>query len=114
MKITNLLLSPVQPRSKEPSIATRLQSITLPEGAGWVTRKGACLAHAQQPVIIPGSMGAPSYLLVGIGNKDWCASASHGVGRLRSRFDLSRQGNKESEEQLGLTGVHYAAIGAAN
>jgi tRNA-splicing ligase RtcB (3'-phosphate/5'-hydroxy nucleic acid ligase) len=105
MKITNLLLSPVQPRSKEPSIATRLQSITLPEGAGWVTRKGACLAHAQQPVIIPGSMGAPSYLLVGMGNKDWCASASHGAGRLRSRFDLSRQGNKESEEQLGLTGV---------
>jgi tRNA-splicing ligase RtcB (3'-phosphate/5'-hydroxy nucleic acid ligase) len=102
MKITNLLLSPVQPRSKEPSIATHLQSITLPEGAG---RKVACLAHAQQPVIIPGSMGAPSYLLVGMGNKDWCASASHGAGRLRSRFDLSRQGNKESEEQLGLTGV---------
>jgi tRNA-splicing ligase RtcB (3'-phosphate/5'-hydroxy nucleic acid ligase) len=80
-------------------------NITLPEGAGWVTRKGACPAHAQQPVIIPGSMGTPSYLLAGLGNADWCASASHGAGRLRSRFDLSRQGNRESEEQLGLTGV---------
>jgi tRNA-splicing ligase RtcB (3'-phosphate/5'-hydroxy nucleic acid ligase) len=80
-------------------------NITLPEGAGWVTRKGACPAYADQPVIIPGSMGAPSYLLVGMGNQDWCASASHGAGRLRSRFDLNRQGNKESEEQLGLTGV---------
>jgi tRNA-splicing ligase RtcB (3'-phosphate/5'-hydroxy nucleic acid ligase) len=80
-------------------------NITLPEGRGWVTRKGACPAHAGQPVIIPGSMGAPSYLLVGLGNPDWCCSASHGAGRLRSRFDLSRGGNRESEVALGLTGV---------
>ena len=80
-------------------------NITLPEGQGWVTRKGACPAHVGQPVIIPGSMGAPSYLLVGLGNSDWCCSASHGAGRLRSRFDLSRKGNEESEDQLGLTGV---------
>jgi tRNA-splicing ligase RtcB (3'-phosphate/5'-hydroxy nucleic acid ligase) len=50
-------------------------------------------------------MGAPSYLLVGLGNPDWCCSASHGAGRLRSRFDLSRGGNRESEAALGLTGV---------
>jgi tRNA-splicing ligase RtcB (3'-phosphate/5'-hydroxy nucleic acid ligase) len=80
-------------------------NITLPEGQGWVTRKGACPAHVDQPVIIPGSMGAPSYLLSGLGNPDWCASASHGAGRLRSRFDLSRRGNQESEAALGLTGV---------
>jgi tRNA-splicing ligase RtcB len=80
-------------------------NITLPEGQGWITRKGACPAHVGQPVIIPGSMGAPSYLLVGLGNGDWCASASHGAGRLRSRFDLSRKGNQDSEEELGLTGV---------
>lgn len=80
-------------------------NITLPEGRGWVTRKGACPAHAGQPVIIPGSMGAPSYLLVGSGNSHWCCSASHGAGRLRSRFDLSRRGNRESEAVLGLTGV---------
>jgi tRNA-splicing ligase RtcB (3'-phosphate/5'-hydroxy nucleic acid ligase) len=80
-------------------------NITLPEGRGWVTRKGACPAHEGQPVIIPGSMGAPSYLLVGMGHEDWCCSASHGAGRLRSRFDLGRQGSHESEESLGLTGV---------
>lgn len=80
-------------------------NITLPEGPGWVTRKGACPAHVNQPVIIPGSMGAPSYLLVGLGNPDWCCSASHGAGRSRSRFDLSRKGNQESEDELGLTGV---------
>ncbi|HBB35886.1 MAG TPA: RtcB family protein [Cyanobacteria bacterium UBA8803] len=80
-------------------------NITLPEGQGWVTRKGACPAHVGQPVIIPGSMGTPSYLLMGLGNPDWCCSASHGAGRLRSRFDLSRKGNQESEDELGLTGV---------
>jgi tRNA-splicing ligase RtcB (3'-phosphate/5'-hydroxy nucleic acid ligase) len=80
-------------------------NITLSEGQGWVTRKGACPAHIGQPVIIPGSMGAPSYLLVGLGNADWCCSASHGAGRLRSRFDLNRKGNQDSEENLGLTGV---------
>ncbi len=80
-------------------------NITLAEGHGWITRKGACPAHTGQPVIIPGSMGAPSYLLVGLGNSHWCCSASHGAGRLRSRFDLSRKGNKESEDALGLTGV---------
>jgi tRNA-splicing ligase RtcB (3'-phosphate/5'-hydroxy nucleic acid ligase) len=42
-------------------------NITLAEGRGWVTRKGACPAYAGQPVIIPGSMGAASYLLVGPG-----------------------------------------------
>ena len=80
-------------------------NITLAEGGGWVTRKGACPAYVGQPVIIPGSMGAPSYLLVGLGNAHWCCSASHGAGRSRSRFDLSRKGNRESEEELGLTGV---------
>ncbi|MDB9517633.1 RtcB family protein [Roseofilum reptotaenium CS-1145] len=80
-------------------------NITLSEGQGWVTRKGACPAHVGQPVIIPGSMGTPSYLLVGLGNHDWCCSASHGAGRARSRFDLNRKGNQESEDELGLTGV---------
>jgi tRNA-splicing ligase RtcB (3'-phosphate/5'-hydroxy nucleic acid ligase) len=80
-------------------------NITLPEGQGWTTRKGACPAYPDQPVIIPGSMGTPSYLLVGQGNADWCCSASHGAGRLRSRFDLTRKGNHASEDELGLTGI---------
>ena len=80
-------------------------NITLPEGQGWVTRKGACPAHSGQPVIIPGSMGAPSYLLVGKGNEAFCSSASYGAGRSRSRFDLARASANESAESLGLTGI---------
>lgn len=82
-------------------------NITLPLAKinHWITRKGACPAEMGQPVIIPGSMGAYSYLLVGKGNEVFCNSASHGAGRLRSRFELNRQGAKHSEEELGLTGV---------
>ncbi|AFY31134.1 RtcB family protein [Calothrix sp. PCC 7507] len=81
-------------------------NITLPEKPGsWVTRKGACPAHAEQPVIIPGSMGAYSYLMVGKGNPTFCNSASHGAGRIRSRFDLNRRGASQNEDELGLTGV---------
>ncbi|MTJ52939.1 RtcB family protein, partial [Anabaena sp. UHCC 0253] len=32
-------------------------------------------------------------------------SASHGAGRMRSRFDLNRRGATETEAELGLTGV---------
>lgn len=71
----------------------------------WITRKGACPANQGQAVIIPGSMGTYSYLYVGKGNNDFCNSASHGAGRLRSRFDLSRGGVSQTEEELGLTGV---------
>ena len=83
-------------------------NITLPVKSkiqNWITRKGACPANQGQAVIIPGSMGASSYLCVGKGNHKFTDSASHGAGRLRSRFDLSRGGASETEEELGLTGV---------
>jgi tRNA-splicing ligase RtcB (3'-phosphate/5'-hydroxy nucleic acid ligase) len=86
-------------------------NITLPQNPAshnihkWVTRKGACPAHEGQPVIIPGSMGTYSYLCVGQGNADFLNSASHGAGRLRSRFDLTRGGALDTEAELGLTGV---------
>ncbi len=83
-------------------------NITLPEQDGWITRKGACPAYAGQPVIIPGSMGAPSYLLVGQGQTPFCCSASHGAGRLQSRFALTRQGLTEAD--LGLVGVDCISL----
>ncbi|MBL9103469.1 MAG: RtcB family protein [Myxococcales bacterium] len=80
-------------------------NITLPAGASrWITRKGACPADAGQPVIIPGSMGAPSYLLVGRGNQAFLSSASHGAGRARSRFTMSNHSDHD-EQALGLHGV---------
>jgi len=104
-ELLRLRLRQVYGDLEAPLIYDLPHNITLPEGAGWVTRKGACPAHLGQPVIIPGSMGTASYLLIGKGNPQFCSSASHGAGRLRSRFDLTRAGARESEDSLGLTGV---------
>ena len=65
-------------------------NLTLKEKDSWVVRKGACPAQTGQPVIIPGSMGSPSYLLMGLGNDRWLNSASHGAGRNKSRFELQQ------------------------
>ncbi|MDY6786118.1 MAG: RtcB family protein [Cyanobacteriota bacterium] len=88
-------------------------NITLPAPQlpqRWITRKGACPANAGQPVIIPGSMGTPSYVLVGTGNSRCLASASHGAGRAYSRFEMSRRGADKDEVKLGLTGVDCIAL----
>ena len=51
----------------------------------WVTRKGAIRAGAGEKGIIPGSMGAPSYLVEGLGNEESFLSSAHGAGRRMSR-----------------------------
>jgi tRNA-splicing ligase RtcB len=51
----------------------------------WVTRKGAVSAQLGQLGIIPGSMGARSYITRGKGNSDSYCSCSHGAGRALSR-----------------------------
>jgi tRNA-splicing ligase RtcB len=51
----------------------------------WVTRKGAVSAQAGQMGIIPGSMGAKSFIVKGLGNHDAYCSCSHGAGRKMSR-----------------------------
>ena len=51
----------------------------------WVTRKGAVSAKAGQMGIIPGSMGARSFIVEGLGNPDSFHSCSHGAGRVMSR-----------------------------
>jgi tRNA-splicing ligase RtcB len=51
----------------------------------WVTRKGAVSAQLGQLGIIPGSMGARSYITRGKGNTDSYCSCSHGAGRVLSR-----------------------------
>lgn len=50
-----------------------------------VTRKGAIRAGWGEYGIIPGSMGAKSYIVFGKGNPDSFCSASHGAGRKMSR-----------------------------
>lgn len=51
----------------------------------FVTRKGAVSAKAGQLGIIPGSMGAKSYIVRGKGNPESFESCSHGAGRKMSR-----------------------------
>jgi tRNA-splicing ligase RtcB len=51
----------------------------------FVTRKGAVSAKAGELGIIPGSMGAKSFIVRGKGNPDSFNSCSHGAGRIMSR-----------------------------
>lgn len=51
----------------------------------FVTRKGAVSAKRGELGIIPGSMGARSYIVRGLGNPESFESCSHGAGRVMSR-----------------------------
>ncbi len=57
----------------------------------WITRKGAVAARDGQLGIIPGSMGAKSYIVRGKGHADAYCSCSHGAGRRLSRGAAKRQ-----------------------
>jgi tRNA-splicing ligase RtcB (3'-phosphate/5'-hydroxy nucleic acid ligase) len=55
-----------------------------------VTRKGAVRARAGDLGIIPGSMGARSYIVRGLGCGESFHSCSHGAGRMMSRAEAKR------------------------
>ncbi|MFO1051495.1 MAG: RtcB family protein [Planctomycetota bacterium] len=57
----------------------------------WVTRKGAVRAGLGELGIIPGSMGARSYIVRGKGNAESYESCSHGAGRAMSRGEAKRR-----------------------
>jgi tRNA-splicing ligase RtcB len=57
----------------------------------WVTRKGAVRAFEGDLGIIPGSMGARSYIVRGKGCVDAFCSSSHGAGRVMSRTAAKRR-----------------------
>jgi tRNA-splicing ligase RtcB len=56
-----------------------------------ITRKGAVRAREGDMGIIPGSMGAPSYIVRGKGNPESFTSCSHGAGRAMSRAEAKRR-----------------------
>jgi len=56
-----------------------------------VTRKGAVSAQKGQLGIIPGSMGAKSFIVRGLGNPESFCSCSHGAGRAMSRTEAKRR-----------------------
>ncbi len=57
----------------------------------WITRKGAIRAGAGELGIIPGSMGAKSYIVRGKGAADSFESCAHGAGRCMSRAEAKRR-----------------------
>lgn len=74
-----------------------------------VHRKGATRAFPEQPVIIPGSMGTASYVLVGADKamQETFGSTCHGAGRAMSRHAAIRSINsqklKSDLEKEGIT-----------
>lgn len=56
-----------------------------------VTRKGAVRARSGDLGIIPGSMGAKSFIVRGKGDPDSFSSCSHGAGRAMSRNEAKRR-----------------------
>jgi tRNA-splicing ligase RtcB (3'-phosphate/5'-hydroxy nucleic acid ligase) len=68
----------------------------------WVTRKGAIRARANDMGIIPGSMGARSFIVRGKGNPESFNSCSHGAGRKMSRRQAMKEFTLEDvREQVG-------------
>ncbi len=57
----------------------------------WLTRKGAVRAGEGDLGIIPGSMGAKSYIVRGKGNPESFHSCSHGAGRAMSRTEAKKR-----------------------
>jgi tRNA-splicing ligase RtcB len=57
----------------------------------YLTRKGAVSAREGELGIIPGSMGAKSFIVRGKGNPNSFHSCSHGAGRVMSRTEANRR-----------------------
>ncbi|MBX3480210.1 MAG: RtcB family protein [Caulobacter sp.] len=57
----------------------------------FITRKGAVSAKDGELGIIPGSMGAKSFIVRGKGNPDSFCTCSHGAGRAMSRTEAKRR-----------------------
>jgi len=83
-------------------------NVVLEENGSFVHRKGATPAHRDQPVLIPGSMGHPSFLMVGLGNERYLSSASHGAGRSKTRYEMRHR--KRDGDDLGLVGVECITL----
>jgi tRNA-splicing ligase RtcB len=65
-----------------------------------VTRKGAVRAQVGDMGIIPGSMGAKSYIVRGKGNPESFMSCSHGAGRAMSRGEAKRRFTVEDHRRM--------------
>ncbi|MDF1663742.1 MAG: RtcB family protein [Planctomycetota bacterium] len=92
-----------------------------PHNLAWATeqqkylhRKGACPAGGLdtgpfqwhgEPVMVPGSMGSPSFILEGQGQEEALFSASHGAGRKLSRGHALKHDDREFKSFLASSHV---------
>jgi tRNA-splicing ligase RtcB len=65
----------------------------------FVTRKGAVRARKDELGIIPGSMGAKSFIVRGKGNPESFESCSHGAGRVMSRSAAKKMFTVEDQRR---------------
>ncbi|MFO1256973.1 MAG: RtcB family protein [Gammaproteobacteria bacterium] len=70
----------------------------------YLTRKGAISARVNELGIIPGSMGARSYIIRGKGSAESFHSCAHGAGRVMSRTEAKRR-FKQSDVSVQTWGV---------
>ncbi|MCW2163969.1 tRNA-splicing ligase RtcB [Microbacterium hydrothermale] len=72
----------------------------------WVSRKGAIMADAGRPGLIPGSMGTASYVVEGRGNAMALNSSPHGAGREYSR-SAARKTFTHEQLREAMAGIEY-------
>ena len=77
-----------------------------------VHRKGATRSFDKQPVLIPGSMGTASYVLVGTkkAELETFGSTTHGAGRAKSRMGALKDNRGETvKKDLNEQGIEVKA-----
>ena len=72
----------------------------------WLSRKGAIDASYGTPGLIPGSMGAASYVVSGLGNRLALNSSPHGAGRSYSR-SAARKAFTRDQLREAMAGIEY-------
>jgi tRNA-splicing ligase RtcB len=72
----------------------------------WLSRKGAIDASLGTPGLIPGSMGAASYVVAGKGNPVALNSSPHGAGRNHSR-NAARKLFSRADLEKAMTGIEW-------
>jgi tRNA-splicing ligase RtcB len=72
----------------------------------WLSRKGAISAKAGEPGLIPGSMGAASYVVAGKGNRLSLCSSPHGAGRNFSRSAARKKFDRADLDER-MTGIAW-------
>lgn len=72
--------------------------------SGWLHRKGCAPARANEPTVILGSRGAPSWIMRGCGNAACLCSVAHGAGRRMTRSEArAKLALRHKRASLGRT-----------